>query len=54
MVESRIFSVSSLRGLVVLGLDVGEQRELREKFLDRIELVGEHGELFQFLQPQLR
>ena len=43
--------MSSLGGLVVLGLDVGEQGELRQKILDGIELVGEDGELFQVLQP---
>ena len=36
-----------LRGLVVLGLDIGKQGELRQEILGGIELIGEHGELFQ-------
>ena len=51
MVESRIFSSSSF-GSVVLGLDVGEQRELRQKFLHAAELKCELGELLDFVQPR--
>ena len=40
-----------LRRLVVLGLDVGEQGELRQEILGGIELKREHGELLQILQP---
>ena len=40
-----------LRGLIVLGLDVGEQGELRQEILGGIELKREHGELFQILDP---
>ncbi len=42
-----------VRALVVLGLDVGEQGELRQEILDAAELKGELGELLQFIQPAL-
>ena len=38
--------------LFVLGLDIGEQRELRQEILDRRELLGKDGQLFQVLQPR--
>ena len=48
--EPDLFRVA-LRSLVVLGLDIGEQGQLGQEILDRIELVGEHGELFEIFQP---
>src|SRR5476651_740565 len=39
-------------GFVALGLDVREQRELREKFLDRAELKRERGELFEVVEAR--
>ena len=37
-------------GLVVLGLDVGEERELREEVLGALKLEREAGELFEVFE----
>jgi hypothetical protein len=44
------FFVVGFGGLFVFGFDIGEQSELREKFLDRAELKRERGELFKIVE----
>src|ERR1019366_8029193 len=36
---------------IILGLDIGEQGELREKFLNAAELKRELGQLLDFVEP---
>ena len=49
----REFHFFRLVGRIVLGFDIGQERELREKFLDAAELKREFGELLDLVQPTL-